>query len=131
MAGINAELWPLRMHLPQDPEVLLHLAETHATRGLLITLLGVVPLDWHWLGIEQIEPGRGFHEVSSSLSMRRWSHIRTIEPTTGGCLLRDRVEFTPRLAFLGPLVAPLYRAIFRRRHRVLHQRFGSSSTSAA
>ncbi len=130
VAGINAELWPLRMHLPPDPEVLLHLAETRATRGLLITLLGVLPLDWHWLGIQRIDLGRGFHEVSSSLSMRCWVHIRSIDPVAGHCVLLDRVEFTPRLAFLGPLIAPLYRAIFRRRHRVLGQKFGCPTTAA-
>ncbi len=124
VAGINAELWPVRMHLPPDPEVLSRLAETRTTRGVLISLLGIVPLDWHRLGIQQIEPGRGFHEVSSSLWMRRWVHIRSLEPTAGRCVLRDHVEFTPRIAVLGPLLTPLYRAVFRRRHRVLSQKIG-------
>jgi len=124
VAGINAELWPVRMHLPHDPEMLSRLAETRAARGVLISLLGILPLDWHWLGIQQITPGRGFHEISSSLWMRRWVYIRSIEPTTDGCLLRDRVEFTPRIASLGPSLRPLYRAVFLRRHGVLTRKFG-------
>jgi ligand-binding SRPBCC domain-containing protein len=130
VAGINAELWPIRMHLPHNPELLIRLAETGGTRGVLISLLGFLPLDWHWLGIERLTPGRGFHEASSSLVMRRWVHIRTIEPTDGGCTVRDRVEFTPRVPLISPLVTPLYGAVFRRRHRVLRERFGSSATSA-
>ncbi len=126
VAGINAELWPVRMHLPPDPEVLSRLAETRSTRGVLISLLVILPLDWHWLGIEQIEPGRGFQEVSSSLWMRRWVHIRSIEPAAGGCLVRDRVEFSTRIASFGPLLTPLYRAVFRRRHRVLRAKFGET-----
>lgn len=130
VAGINAELWPVRMHLPRDPEVLSRLAENRAARGVLISLLGILPLDWHWLGIQQVTPGRGFHEISSSLWMRRWVHIRSIEPTDGGCLLRDWVEFTPRIGSLGPLLAPLYRAIFRRRHQALLRRLGANSHSS-
>jgi ligand-binding SRPBCC domain-containing protein len=120
-AGVNDELWPFRMHLDK-----LDLAAPDASRalpggGVLISLFGVLPLDWHWLGLESVTPGGGFHEVSSSLWMRRWVHVRTIEPAGEHSTLRDHVELTPRLGLLAPLLAPVYRAVFRRRHRRLRR----------
>jgi ligand-binding SRPBCC domain-containing protein len=122
--GINAELWPIRMHLPREIDVLAAASEEHG-RGILISLLGIVPIDWHWLRLESLTIGQGFHEISSSLLMKRWGHIRTIEPLGNSCTLRDQVELTPRLGFLAPLVTPVYRFVFRRRHRALQQHFGS------
>lgn len=121
--GINAELWPIRMHLPREVDVLAAAREEHP-RGVLISLLGIVPIDWHWLRLESLTLGQGFHEVSSSLLMKRWVHIRTIEPRGDYCTLRDHVALTPRLCFLAPLVAPIYRFVFRRRHRALQKHFG-------
>jgi ligand-binding SRPBCC domain-containing protein len=120
--GINAELWPIRMHLPRNVE-LLQAESSDRPRGVLISLLGVLPIDWHWLGLQSVAPGRGFHEVSSSLLMRRWVHVRTIEQQGNHCMLRDHVEMTPRLGFLAGVITPVYRAVFRRRHRALQRYF--------
>jgi ligand-binding SRPBCC domain-containing protein len=120
--GINAELWPIRMHLPRAVDVLASASEENA-RGVLISLLGIVPIDWHWLRLESLAIGQGFHEVSSSLLMKRWVHIRTLEPRGDYCTLRDHVELTPRLGILAGIVAPIYRAVFRRRHRALQKHF--------
>jgi ligand-binding SRPBCC domain-containing protein len=122
--GINAELWPIRMHLPRELDVLQAAAAEGRSRGVLISLAGLVPLDWHWLGLESATPGEGFYERSSSMWMREWVHVRTIRPEGTGCTLHDHVELTPRLGSLAPLLAPLYRAVFRRRHRELLRQFG-------
>jgi ligand-binding SRPBCC domain-containing protein len=120
--GINAELWPIRMHLGDGVEAF-DPAHGQPARGILISLCGLLPIDWHWLRLESVTPGRGFHEVSSSLVMKRWVHIRTIEPRGDHCALHDQVEWTPRLAFLAALLAPIYQTVFRRRHRSLQKLF--------
>lgn len=122
--GINAELWPVRMHLPPGLDVLGELVGTKRTRGVLISLLGILPLDWHRLGIDSLEPGHGFREESTSLWMSRWVHVRRLQRLDGGCRISDRVEFTPRLSILRPLLAPIYRQVFQRRHRELRRHFG-------
>lgn len=118
-AGINDELWPFHMRLRQDLLAAASRLHSASTPGVLISLCGLLPIDWHWLGLERVTPGRGFREVSSSLWMRHWVHERTIEPAGERCTLCDRVELTPRVALLAPLLGPLYRAVFRRRHRRL------------
>ena len=125
--GINAELRPVRMHLPRDVEGLRALATASKQAGILISLFGVIPLDWHRLGLESVEPGQGFREVSSSLWMRRWVHVRTIRAAGASCVLRDHVELTPRIGWIAPLAAPIYRAVFRRRHRSLQRHFGGNT----
>jgi hypothetical protein len=125
-AGVNAELWPIRMSAP--PEI-------HALRADLlkptpflfaswISLWGIIPLDRHSVGLERIEPGRGFDEVSTSWLMRRWTHGRRIEPVPHGCRLTDTVTFDCRLPGVGGLLAPIYRLVFNRRHAWLRRRFG-------
>ncbi len=87
-------------------------------------LFGVLPFDYDDLTLVSVEPGRGFHERSSMLSMRVWEHKRTIEPAGEmACVVRDRLGFEPRLPLpLGFVV----RALFRHRHRRLARRFGTA-----
>jgi len=125
-AGVNYELWPLRMTFPRD---LPSIDEASTGQNLfrsLITLLGVLPLDWHHFGLVRIDPGRGFHEISSSLWVARWVHIRSVAPHDRGCTVHDQVECSPRLLMPTCLVAPLYRYIFERRHDRLRRRFGGN-----
>jgi hypothetical protein len=124
-AGVNDELMPLmRMTAPPDvrrlePEQVV-LGERICRSWVL--LFGFLPFDYDDLVLVDLEPGRGFHERSTMLSMRSWEHERWIEPAgERGCTLRDRLTFTPRLPLpLGPVV----RAVFRHRHRRLRRRFG-------
>lgn len=125
MAGVNEELAPwVKMSVP------------HAVRGktlrdivlgeeAFVSMLlagGVLPFDAHHLKLIALEE-RAFVEESWSWLQRRWRHVRTITPTASGCTVRDKVTFEPRF---GPaaLVAPIVRALFVRRHRVLRRRFG-------
>ena len=125
--GVNDELMPLmRMTAPAhvrslEPEQVV-LGERICRSWVL--LFGFLPFDYDDLVLVRLEPGRGFHERSTMLSMRRWEHERWIEPEDDAtCILRDRLTFEPRL----PLpFAPVVRAIFRHRHRRLRRRFGGA-----
>ena len=88
--GINDELAPLlRMTVPRGLDRLdLHgLGPGPLGRSWLL-LFGLIPVDYDQLGLERIEPGRGFLERSTMLSQRLWEHERTIEPAGGR--LHDR-----------------------------------------
>ena len=129
--GVNDELRPLmRMTAPPDVRRLepdqVVLGERICRSWVL--LFGFLPFDYDDLVLVELEPGRGFHERSTMLSMRRWEHERWIEPDgEGACTLRDRLTFVPRLPL--PL-APVVRAIFRHRHRRLRKRFGGGPQQA-
>jgi hypothetical protein len=124
--GINFELAPLlRMTVPRGLGTLdLDRVEPGRLGRSWILLFGVLPVDYDDLGLERIEPGRGFLERSTMLSQRLWEHERTIEPRAGGgCTLTDRVAWEPRLPLPGRSLRPLFGAFFRHRHRRLRRHF--------
>lgn len=127
LAGINAELWPLvRMTYPPhlarlDPESFpLH---RRAFRSIIL-LLGVLPGEIDDLTLLRLEPGRGFLERSSTLSLRVWEHERTLEHAGSGCYLTDRLALEPRWPPAAPLAMALVRRLFWHRHRRLQATFG-------
>jgi ligand-binding SRPBCC domain-containing protein len=125
--GVNYELRPLmRMTAPSHIRGLepgdVVLGERLFRSWVL--LLGVLPIDYDDLTLVAIEPGRGFQERSTMMSMRVWEHDRSIEPDGTGCVVRDRLGFEPRLPGMGPLLERVVRALFRHRHRRLRRRFG-------
>ena len=126
--GINDELRPwLRMTMPRrlrgrtidDVEVGLPLGRSWILLG------GVLPVDYDDLCLAELEPGRRFHERSSTLTMRVWEHDRTIEPLSeASSRVTDRLSFELRrpLAWLpgaGRIAAAIVAALFRHRHRRL------------
>jgi ligand-binding SRPBCC domain-containing protein len=123
-AGVNDELMPFfRMTCPRayaglalDP-ALVPLG-VRVFRSWIL-LFGVVPVDWDDLGFARLDPDRGFHERSTMLSQRRWEHERTLAPVDGGCRVTDRIRFEPRVPGVGGVFAPLFRFLFRHRHRRL------------
>ncbi|HEX2415280.1 MAG TPA: SRPBCC family protein [Thermoleophilaceae bacterium] len=127
-AGVNDELRPfLRMTAPggsdriEPSEVVLG---ERLGRSYML-LFAVLPVDYDDVTLVALEPGRGFHERSSMLSMRTWEHIRTVEPDgPGACTVTDRVSFAPRLGLPAALFAPLVGRVFEHRHRRLRMRFG-------
>jgi hypothetical protein len=128
--GINFEMAPyLRMTVPRGLGAL-DLAEIepgHLGRSWIL-LFGLLPVDYDDLGLERIDPGRGFLERSTMLSQRLWEHERTIEPRPGGgCIVTDRVAWEPRLPLPGRLLTPLFGAFFRHRHRRLRRHFGAAT----
>jgi hypothetical protein len=127
--GINAELGPvLRMTVPRGLESLdLHALGPGPLGRSWVLLFGLVPVDYDDIGLERIEPGRGFLERSRMLSQRLWEHERTIEPGGDGATIVDRIAWEPRLPLPGRLLRPLFAAVFRHRHRQLQRHFGGAS----
>jgi hypothetical protein len=127
--GINAELAPLlRMTVPRGLDSLdLHgLGPGPQGRSWLL-LFGLIPFDYDQIGLERIEPGRGFLERSTMLSQRLWEHERTIEPADEGeSTIVDRLAWEPRLPLPGGLLRPLIAALFRHRHQRLRRHFGGA-----
>lgn len=124
MAGVNAELAPIRMTHPPDRSELrgdVPLGEPVFTSTLK---LGPVPFDRHELTLVGLAPGCWFQEDSRSLLHRRWRHRREVRPTSGGCELTDVVEIEPRSPGTASLTRWIVGRIFDRRHRVLADRFG-------
>jgi ligand-binding SRPBCC domain-containing protein len=127
--GINDELRPLmRMTAPARVRAL-DPAEVVLGERIFrswILLFGVIPIDYDDLSLIALEPGRGFHERSTMLSMRAWEHERWLEPDGDGrCRLRDRLSFEPRVGFAGPLLEAFIRMTFRHRHKRLRRYFGA------
>ncbi len=126
--GVNGELMPIvRMTLPRGVKRLDldSVAVGKPIGRCWILLFGLVPIDWDDLVLERLDPPNGFLERSSMLSMRTWEHERRLEPTPdGGCVVRDRVRFEPRLPVPARALLPLYKTVFRHRHRRLRRHFG-------
>jgi len=126
MAGVNRELWPL-VQMTYPPTMKRLTPETvplrrRAFRSWLL-LFGLLPIEYDDLTLIELEPGRGFLEVSRLFSMREWRHRRTVLPTAEGCILRDEVDCTPRWPWSGPFLVPLFRFVFALRHRALRRLF--------
>lgn len=136
MAGVNAELAPwLRMTTPAG---VADLRLEQAPLGVplfssCVMFLGLVPVDVHRFQLLEVRADDGFVEQSTSWTERRWRHERTLEPLDGGggCRLRDRLTFTPRLALMAPLLVPIVDATFRHRHAQLRRTFGGMVGQAA
>jgi hypothetical protein len=123
-AGINDELMPLmRMTVPRGARDFgLDDLEPGPIGRSWVLLFGLVPFDYDDLNIVRVDPGRGFLERSTMLSMRLWEHERTLEPLgEDRCEITDRIAWEPRLPLPGALLRPLIRAIFRHRHRRLRR----------
>jgi len=128
--GINDELRPwMTMSMPRGQKSLtVDTIPVGAPVGRCwMRLFGVLPFDYDHLTIEELLPGRGFHEESTMLSMRRWRHERTLEPDgEAKTLVRDRLTFDLRapLRVLTPVVAAGIGALFTHRQRRLQRHFG-------
>jgi ligand-binding SRPBCC domain-containing protein len=130
--GVNDELRPwLRMTVPGG-DFDLNTVEIGKPIGRSwVLFLGLIPIDYDEINLEEIDEGRGFVERSRMLSQRSWEHIRTIRPVDGGAVVTDAVAWEPRLPIPGAAMRPLFRAIFGHRHRRLRRRFGGVPAAAA
>jgi len=129
--GVNRELAPFA-HMTTPPSVQT-IDENTVVLGqrLLrswILAFGVMPIDYDDVVIVELEVGRRFLERSTMLTQRVWEHERTVEPAPGGCVLRDRIRFEPRIPALGYAQKPIFKMVFRNRHRQLVKIFGSPAT---
>jgi ligand-binding SRPBCC domain-containing protein len=127
-AGINYELRPwLSMTFPRgfeelDPESV----EPGRPLGRSwVFLFGVLPFEYDDITLVELEPGHRFLERSPTLSQRCWQHERIVEPAEGGSRLTDRIRMEPRLGLPAAPLRPVFRALFRHRHRRLRAWFGN------
>lgn len=132
-AGVNRELWPLaRMTCP--PALSRLTPDTFpvgrtAFRSWIL-LFGFVPVEYDDFTLAELEPGRGFYEVSRLLTVREWQHRRSVRPTAGGCVVTDDIGLVPRWRGTGWLLAGVYRRVFAWRHRRLRRLFGVPDSCA-
>ena len=127
--GINDEMGPwMKMTIPKSVDSLslenVPLGERIGRSWIL--LFGVLPIDYDDVTLVELEQGRRFLERSPTMSMRLWEHERTVEPTTGGCTVTDRVRFQPKLGLLRGLLGPVFNRFFHHRHRRLQRHFGGA-----
>jgi hypothetical protein len=125
--GINDELGPwMTMSMPRGAEsftVDTVPVGTPIGRSWL-RLFGVVPFDYDYLTIAELQPGRSFREESTMLSMSRWQHERSVTPDGDTkAVVHDRITFLPRfwLRFATPVLAAGIGALFGHRHRRLQR----------
>jgi ligand-binding SRPBCC domain-containing protein len=129
--GINDELMPLmRMTLPEGVTGLdvatIVLGEPLGRSWVL--LFGFIPVDYDEICLTSIDEGKGFLEESKMFSQRYWRHERTLEPQAdGGTLVTDRVAWEPRLRTPASWHRPMFRFIFRHRHKRLRRHFGGEA----
>jgi ligand-binding SRPBCC domain-containing protein len=124
--GINYELRPwMRMTAPRgferlDPETV-ELGKPIGRSWVL--LFGVLPFEYDDVTLVELEPGRRFLERSPMLSQHSWQHERIVEPAESGSRVTDRIRMEPKLGFLAGPMGPVFRAVFRHRHRRLRAWF--------
>jgi ligand-binding SRPBCC domain-containing protein len=130
--GINDELRPwMTMAMPRGAKDLtVDTVPVGTPIGRCwMRLFGVLPFDYDHLTIAKLDPGRGFDEQSTMLSMRSWRHERTVEPDGDAkTVVRDRLTFELRtpLRPLTPIVKRGIGALFGHRHRRLQRYFANA-----
>jgi ligand-binding SRPBCC domain-containing protein len=127
-AGVNHELGPLlRMTAPAEVEAIepdqVPLGRKWFRSWVL--LFGVIPVDYDDLVVVEIDPGAGFLERSSMLTMRVWQHDRRLNPEGDGTRVTDRLTFTPRALVPKPLARAVIGYLFRHRHKRLRAWFSA------
>jgi ligand-binding SRPBCC domain-containing protein len=130
--GINDELRPwMTMSMPRGArDLTVDTVPVGTPVGRCwMRLFGVLPFDYDHLMIAELDPGRGFDEQSTMLSMRSWRHQRTVEPDGDAkTVVRDRLTFELRtpLRPLTPIVTRGIGALFGHRHRRLQRYFANA-----
>ncbi len=126
--GVNHELGPILTM--SHPARYAKVADVPADGQVHFTsyfkLGGVVPFDAHRITFRELVVPSHFDECSSNLLLRRWLHHRSVTPTEDGVCVRDRCSLVPRIPGTGALLARIYAAIFRRRHRRLRAWFSEA-----
>jgi ligand-binding SRPBCC domain-containing protein len=127
--GINDEVRPwMTMSMPRGAKSLTvdNVPVGTPVGRCWLRLFGVLPFDYDHLCIAELQPGRGFDEQSTMMSMRRWRHERSVTPRDDGkAVVRDRITFELRapLRLATPVVASALHGLFGHRHRRLQRHF--------
>ncbi len=127
LATVNYELGPwIHMTAPKSWQAV-RLSTWQGQQTLFtswVLLLGLLPVDRHAFGSFAFDPQSGFVEKSSSWTNALWQHERSVVPASMGCVVEDRVRFTPRVTVLAPVLQAIYQLVFRHRHNRLKARYG-------
>jgi hypothetical protein len=131
MKGVNKELSPfIRMTAPSEwsSKPIYEWPRGKVLFASWILLFGIIPIDRHMFFFQSIDRHRGFAESSSSLMNKLWQHRRDINSNGPKVRVTDSVEFQCRLPVLECVLEPVYRFIFKHRHRVLRSYFGGNAS---
>ena len=129
MNGVNLELMPfIRMTAPVNwrETPIREWPQGSTLFRSVVLLFGIFPVDFHHFKL--INASDDFiEESSSSLINKAWDHRRSITDHSDGCRIHDQVEYDSRLHFIGGVLKPLYKAVFKHRHRRLRAKYGVTS----
>lgn len=128
MKGVNYELMPLiRMSMPPD-----HLSKSIVkwpVGSVIFTstvfLFGIIPVDKHKFRLVKTDQF-GIEERSTALSNLEWNHLRQITHTNEHTEISDVVEFKPILQISGYFMLPIYKSIFKHRHKRIMKKYAQS-----
>lgn len=129
LEGVNHELGPLMsMTSPKGMRLDIESVPLGEPWFRSWVLLGrVIPFDFDYLCVMELEPGHRFLERSRMLSTSVREHERTLDPLPeGGTRVTDRVAFKPRLRLIAPAHQAIVHGMFRHRHRRLLKAFGAA-----
>lgn len=129
MRAVNRELAPLAYMTCPSTWDKLPISEWPTGKPLFnstILFLRLLPVDRHAFQLSD-SGERFFLEESTSWMNRVWRHRRSVAVASANLtILRDEVSFRSRLPLVGAMMLPIYRLIFRNRHRRLLARFGAA-----
>ncbi|WP_438466697.1 hypothetical protein [Marinomonas sp. PE14-40] len=93
----------------------------------VILLFCFVPVDRHKFKLVRADE-TGFEESSTTIFHKEWRHCRSIKHLDSNSLVTDTLTFVPKLKFIGHLTLPIYRSLFRYRHKRLAAKYGGSTS---
>ena len=126
-AGVNEELAPVSMHWPARIENLTSIPADGRCHAVASIRCFGIPFDRHAFALVDSRAGEGFHEVSSSLWLRRWTHERQLHVEGGRVTVTDRCSLIGRMPGFDALTRGIYVGVFERRHARLRARFGGTA----
>lgn len=125
MEGANKELFPIKMSYPASHK---NLTPTNFPPGAIafkstLSVLGIIPIGFHQVKMDQLNPPYGFKENSISTGFQLFEHTRTIEDSGNITIIQDEIRLVARSLY-GSLMSIFYPSTFKKRHKRLIQWFG-------
>lgn len=109
---------------PWEDSRILEPAQISAIGSRAIIEAKVLGFRMRWVAEHTVyDPPHAFEDIQVKGPFRSWRHRHVVEPHQDGARLRDEIDYTPPLGFLGRMVAPLLieprlRKLFEYRHQV-------------
>jgi len=90
-----------------------------------VTLFGLIPIDSHRFKFSEVSES-GFSESSKTLMNKEWNHTRSIVAAGSGSKVKDLIEYKSKLSIVGIILMPVFKAIFKHRHKKLKAKYGTN-----